>query len=119
VRPEPELSAGSTPTRPRNHRWKVGPAPVDVDHPRLDADVRQAGGAEQRVQPPADQRVAAGGGLELHLRVDRGARRGALGVEVGRAVIALDHGHGAARPDDAGERGERGHRVRQVLEHEA
>jgi hypothetical protein len=47
------------------------------------------------MQLPADQRVAARRPLQLNLALDRRMGCGAIGIEVGRSVIAFNDGDGA------------------------
>ena len=78
-----------------------------------------AGVGQQRVQPTADQGVSPGVALQRYLAVDRVAGGRTVGVEVGRAVIALDHGDRAAGLQHRAEPSQGFGRARQVLEHEA
>jgi hypothetical protein len=98
---------------------EIGPARVDVDHPRRHADVGEPGLDQERVDAAADERVAAGPPLKLDLAVDRLARRGAVGVKQRRPVVALDDGDRAAGPDHLPQDGQRLDGPGQVLEDEA
>jgi hypothetical protein len=75
----------------------AGAAGIDVDDPRRNRHVSQPRLREQREDLPADQRVAAGAGLERDDAVDRPARVRVVGVEKGRAVVALDDRERTAR----------------------
>jgi hypothetical protein len=82
-------------------------------------DVLEARSEQQRIDLAADQRVATGLALERDLALDRLAGGGAVGMEVRRPVIALDHRDRAARLEQALERGKRLDGLGEVLEHEA
>src|SRR5690606_18378415 len=71
-------------------------ARVDVHHARRDAHRVEARLDEKRIQLAADERVAARTALQLDLAVDRLARSRALRMKVRGAVVAFDHGDGAA-----------------------
>ena len=58
-------------------------------------------------------------GLQIDLRLDRASGERTLGMEQGRAVIALDRHEPSARLQSSSKRAERGARVGEVLEHEA
>src|SRR6266516_7579738 len=92
---------------------------VRVYRPRADNDIAVSGVGEQRLQLPAEQRVAAGGGLEPDQAVDRRAGMSAVRVEEGRPMVALDHRDSATRPEHSPKPGQRPRRVRQVLKDEA
>ena len=96
-----------------------GVAPVHVDHPRLGPDLAEPGGPEERVEPPADERVSSCARLEADQALDGGMRRPVVRVERGQAVVPLDGGDRPAGAQHAPDRAERPHRVLQVLEHEA
>ncbi len=78
----------------------------------------KAPGLEQGVEFAADQGIAAGAGLEFDQAVDRLLGVGAARGVVGGAVVAFDHGEGAARFEDRPQVLQDGERVRQVFEHE-
>ena len=92
---------------------------VDVDHAGGDVDRVETRGHHERMQLAADQRVAAGRLLEPDLALDRRMRGGAVGVEAGRSMIALDDGDAATGAQEALQRDEGGDRAREVLEDEA
>src|SRR5262249_35868288 len=75
-------------------------ARINVDRPRRHGDPLKARLEEKRIQSAPDQRVSPRPRLKLDQALDDLSRVGAVGVEMGRAVITLDHGHGAARPQD-------------------
>ncbi len=74
---------------------------------------------QQRVETPPDIGVPAGAALQLHLTGNGGARRRAFGVEEGRAMVALDHGHRPAGAQQRTQCDERACGVGQVLQDEA
>jgi hypothetical protein len=74
---------------------------------------------QQRVEPAADQRVAARRALQVDEALDRLVCGSAVGVEVRRAVVALDDGDGAARLQQGLERLQRALGLGQVLQDEA
>src|SRR6266571_2768327 len=65
---------------------------VNVDDPRRYGRRVIAGLHEQRIQLPADTCIPAGPPLQLHLTRDRPLRDRGVGMEVGGAVISLEHG---------------------------
>jgi hypothetical protein len=73
----------------------------------------------QRVDAAADLGVTAGATLQLDLARDGVAGGRAVGMEVGRAVVALDHGRAAAGADKRGQPAQGLHRLGEVLEQEA
>src|SRR5437879_2101639 len=65
---------------------------VNVDDPRRYGRRVIAGLHEQRIQLSADTGIPAGPPLQLHLTRDRPLRDRGVGMEVGGAVISLEHG---------------------------
>lgn len=57
--------------------------------------------------------------MQGDLALDRGLRPGAVGMEVGRTVIPLDHGDAPAGLEQVAERGQCLVRLREVLQDEA
>src|SRR5260370_26494304 len=68
---------------------KVGPARIDVDHARRDTDLVESRLDQQRVDLPADQRVATRFALQLAKTIDRRLGGGAERMVVGRSSIAF------------------------------
>ena len=95
------------------------PGGVGVDQARRDPDLANARMRQQRVQPAPDQGVAARAALEVDQALDGPARVAAVGVEVGRAVVALDDRDRPAGPEHSQQRPHRRDRVGQVLQDEA
>lgn len=67
----------------------------------------------------ADQRVAASLSLQLDQALDRGMSGGAIRIEVGRAVIALDYGDRATGLELPPENRQRLNRLGEMLQDEA
>jgi hypothetical protein len=98
---------------------ELGPARVDVHHAGRDADRVEACVPQERIELPADERVATRHPLQLDQAVDRLLGRGAVGMKVGRSVVALDHGDGAAGTEQPAKNRQRLDRPGQVFQDEA
>ena len=86
---------------------------------RRDANGVEACLAQERIEFSADHGVSAGPALQFHLTLNRLASRLAVGMKIGRAVIAFDHRNRAAGLQVAFQRPQHLDRPREVLQDEA
>src|SRR5205809_947828 len=91
---------------------------VNVDDPRRYGRRVIAGLHEQRIQLSADTGIPAGPPLQLHLTRDRPLRDRGVGMEVGGAVISLEHGDTHTRLEQQFRQRQRCYWIGEVFEHE-
>src|SRR5215208_2858342 len=108
---------GECPSREPLHQF--GFAGVHVHHARRDTHCAEARLVEQWIKRSSDQGIAAGAMLQVHQALDGTTRNVAVGVEVGRPVVAFYHRDAAARLQHAFERLQSRHRLGKMLQDEA
>ena len=98
---------------------QIGPAVVHIDHSRADPHVAEARLRQQRIEPAANESVAAQPGLDIHQALDGPCGVRCLRMTIPGAVVALNHRDRPAAAQDPLHGFESGGRLRHVLQQEA
>src|SRR3989454_838702 len=104
---------------PRDAVAQIGCCRVKVDAPRRYGGRVIAGLHEQRIQLSADTGIPAGPPLQLHLTGDRPLRDLGVWMEVGGAVISLEHGDTTTGLEQLFHQPQRCDGMGEVFEHKA